>query len=163
MANGEYVSVGERPTTISGAGGLLERTAQLEVLDDHLGAVRAQGRGRLVLIGGEAGMGELYLWRRRAGIVDEIELGAAAEPFRLESEGAWEAAAERWTPAGLTARELEVLVLVAEGLRNAEIAGRLFVSEKTVAHHVSAILRKLDVRTRSQAGAEAARLGIVER
>jgi DNA-binding NarL/FixJ family response regulator len=57
---------------------------------------------------------------------------------------------------------LEVLVLVAEGLRN-EIAGRLFVSEKTVAHHVSAILRKLDVRTRSQVGAEAARLGIVER
>ena len=48
-------------------------------------------------------------------------------------------------------------------LRNAEIAGRLFVSEKTVAHHVSAILHKLGVATRSQAGAEAARLGIVER
>jgi DNA-binding NarL/FixJ family response regulator len=56
-----------------------------------------------------------------------------------------------------------VLVLVAEGLRNAVIAGRLFVSEKTVGHHVSAILRKLGVSTRSQAGAEAARLGIVER
>jgi hypothetical protein len=104
MANGEYVSVGERPTTISGAGGLLERTAQLEVLDDHLGAVRAQGRGRLVLIRGEAGMGELYLWRRRAGIVDEIELGAVAEPFRLELEGAWEAAAERWTAIGCPTR-----------------------------------------------------------
>jgi DNA-binding NarL/FixJ family response regulator len=60
-------------------------------------------------------------------------------------------------------RELEVLGLVADGLRNAQIAARLFVSEKTVAHHVSAILRKLDMRTRSQAGAEAARLGIVER
>ena len=68
-------------------------------------------------------------------------------------------AATRENPAGLTARELEVVALVAEGLRNAEIAGRLFVSEKTVAHHVSAILRKLDVATRSQAGAEAARLG----
>ena len=72
-------------------------------------------------------------------------------------------AATRENPAGLTARELEVLALVAEGLRNAEIAQRLFLSEKTVGHHVSAILRKLEVRTRSQAGAEAARLGIVER
>ena len=63
----------------------------------------------------------------------------------------------------MTARELEVLAHVAEGLRNAEIAARLFLSEKTVAHHVSAILRKLGVRTRGQAGAEAARLGLVER
>jgi DNA-binding NarL/FixJ family response regulator len=63
----------------------------------------------------------------------------------------------------MTARELEVLTLVAEGLRNAEIAERLFLSEKTVGHHVSAILRKLDVRSRSQAAAEAARLGIVQR
>jgi DNA-binding CsgD family transcriptional regulator/tetratricopeptide (TPR) repeat protein len=65
-------------------------------------------------------------------------------------------------PAGLTPRELEVLGLVAEGLRNAEIAERLFLSEKTVGHHVSAILRKLDVRTRSEASAEARRRAIVE-
>ena len=170
--------------------------------------------------------GELYLWRRRAGVVDDIDLDAVAEPFRLELQGACEAAGDLWeamgcpyeaalarghadaqarqrqaladlqrlgahpaarrvaralrergvrnvrrgprattreNPAGLTARELEVLALVAEGLRNAEIAERLFVSEKTVGHHVSAILRKLGVATRSQAGAEAARLGIVER
>jgi DNA-binding CsgD family transcriptional regulator len=60
-------------------------------------------------------------------------------------------AATRGNPAGLTARELEVVGLLAEGLRNAEIAGRLFVSEKTAAHHVSAVLRKLGVSTRSQA------------
>jgi DNA-binding CsgD family transcriptional regulator len=66
-------------------------------------------------------------------------------------------------PAGLTAREVEVLGLVAEGLRNADIAERLFLSEKTVGHHVSAILRKLDVRTRGEAGAEAHRLGIAAR
>jgi DNA-binding NarL/FixJ family response regulator len=72
-------------------------------------------------------------------------------------------AATRENPAGLTARELDVLSLLAEGLRNSDIAGRLFLSEKTVAHNVSAILRKLDVQTRGQAGAEAARLGIVER
>jgi DNA-binding NarL/FixJ family response regulator len=49
---------------------------------------------------------------------------------------------------------------VAQGLRNADIAERLFLSEKTVDHHVSAILRKLNVRTRGQAGAEAVRLGL---
>jgi DNA-binding CsgD family transcriptional regulator/tetratricopeptide (TPR) repeat protein len=68
--------------------------------------------------------------------------------------------ATRENPAGLTQRELEVLELVAQGLRNAEIAERLFLAEKTVDHHVSAILRKLDVRTRGEASAEAARLGL---
>jgi DNA-binding CsgD family transcriptional regulator len=170
--------------------------------------------------------GELYAWRRRGGIEDEIDPARVAPPYRLELWGDAAAAAAAWTaigsvydaalalaqadsesaqrrgldelqrlgarpaaarvaralrergardlrrgpreatranPAGLTARELEVLALVAEGLRNAEIAARLFVSEKTVAHHVSAVLRKLDVQSRAQAGAEAARLGIVER
>jgi DNA-binding CsgD family transcriptional regulator len=65
-------------------------------------------------------------------------------------------------PSGLTARELEVLALLAEGLRNAEIAERLVVSPKTVDHHVSAVLRKLGVRTRGEAVAEAARLALAE-
>jgi ATP/maltotriose-dependent transcriptional regulator MalT len=69
-------------------------------------------------------------------------------------------ATTRENPAGLTAREVEVLELVAEGLRNADIAERLFLSEKTVGHHVSAILRKLGVRTRGEASAEAVRLGV---
>jgi DNA-binding NarL/FixJ family response regulator len=69
-------------------------------------------------------------------------------------------ASTRENPAGLTRRELEVLSLLGEGLRNREIAVQLFLSEKTVDHHVSAILRKLDVESRGQAAAEAARLGI---
>ena len=54
----------------------------------------------------------------------------------------------RQNPAGLTPRELEVLDLLCDGFRNAEIAQRLVVSEKTVDHHVSAILRKLGAQTR---------------
>ena len=63
-------------------------------------------------------------------------------------------------PAGLTNRELEVLPLLADGLRNADIARRLVVSQKTVDHHVSSILRKLGVNRRGQAGAAAERLGV---
>jgi DNA-binding NarL/FixJ family response regulator len=59
-----------------------------------------------------------------------------------------------------TLAALEVLALLAGGLRNAQIAERLVVSQKTVDHHVSAILRKLDVRTRAQAARKATRLGL---
>jgi DNA-binding CsgD family transcriptional regulator len=68
----------------------------------------------------------------------------------------------RENPAGLTSRESEILELLAEGLRNAEIADRLVLSRRTVDHHVSAILRKLDVRTRGEAAAAASRLGLLE-
>ncbi|HET7367431.1 MAG TPA: response regulator transcription factor, partial [Gaiella sp.] len=64
--------------------------------------------------------------------------------------------------ASLTARELEVLALIADGLRNAAIAERLFLSVRTVDHHVSAILRKLQAGSRSEAVAEARRLGLLQ-
>jgi DNA-binding NarL/FixJ family response regulator len=54
-----------------------------------------------------------------------------------------------------------VLALVAEGRRNGEIAERLFLSTRTVDHHVSAILRKLDARTRGEATVAAARLELL--
>jgi DNA-binding NarL/FixJ family response regulator len=50
---------------------------------------------------------------------------------------------------------------VAEGLHNEEIAERLFLSPRTVEHHVSAILRKLGVRTRAEASSAAMRRGVV--
>ena len=64
--------------------------------------------------------------------------------------------------AGLTRRETEVLELLAEGLRNAEIADRLILSPRTIDHHVSAILGKLGARTRGEAVAAAARLELLE-
>ena len=57
----------------------------------------------------------------------------------------------RANPAGLTTRQVEVLELIASGLSNSEIAEKLFISKKTVEHHVSAIYGKLGVATRAKA------------
>ena len=59
----------------------------------------------------------------------------------------------------LTTREDEVLDLLGEGLDNAAIAARLFVSRRTAEHHVSNILAKLGLRTRSEVTAYVARRG----
>ena len=68
-------------------------------------------------------------------------------------------AASRAGPAGLTPRETEVLDLIVRGATNAEIAQELVISPKTVDHHVSAVLAKLGVGSRREAGAAAERLG----
>jgi DNA-binding NarL/FixJ family response regulator len=65
------------------------------------------------------------------------------------------------SPGGLSAREREVLRLVAEGLSNQAIGERLFVSEHTVHRHVANILNKLSVSSRAAAVAQAARRGLL--
>ncbi|HEV2237729.1 MAG TPA: AAA family ATPase [Ktedonobacterales bacterium] len=66
-------------------------------------------------------------------------------------------------PHGLTPRQLEILLLLAEGLHNAEIADRLSTTPKTVEHHVSAVLAKLGVRSRAEAVRMAFHLGVAAR
>jgi len=68
--------------------------------------------------------------------------------------------ATRAAPAGLTAREQEILALVTEGLADREISQRLFISERTVQHHVSAVLSKIGVSSRVAAAREATRIGL---
>jgi DNA-binding NarL/FixJ family response regulator len=64
-------------------------------------------------------------------------------------------------PAGLSDRELEVVRLVAAGFTNPQIAAALYISRKTAEHHVSSILGKLGVSSRTEAAAAAVRLEIV--
>jgi DNA-binding NarL/FixJ family response regulator len=63
-------------------------------------------------------------------------------------------------PAGLTAREREILALIATGATNTEIAARLFLSPHTVKEHTSALYRKLGVRNRAEAVQRGQRIGL---
>jgi DNA-binding NarL/FixJ family response regulator len=62
---------------------------------------------------------------------------------------------------GLTAREVEILTLLMSGCSNAQLARRLHRSPKTIGHHISAILAKMGVHTRTEAVTTAIALGIV--
>jgi DNA-binding CsgD family transcriptional regulator/tetratricopeptide (TPR) repeat protein len=106
--------------------------------------------------------------RRSLAVFQQLGAGAAAGLLarRLRERGArglprGPRPTTLENPAGLTSRELETLTLVAGGLRNREIAERLFLSEKTVDHHISAILAKLGVRSRTDAMRRAIELGLV--
>jgi ATP/maltotriose-dependent transcriptional regulator MalT len=104
---------------------------------------------------------------RRLGsvwLVEEVESLAARARLQL-GEGAEAAAAaarpEADDPFGLTVRERDVLALVAAGATNREIGERLHMAEKTASVHVSRILAKLNVRSRTEAAAVAHRQGLV--
>jgi DNA-binding NarL/FixJ family response regulator len=64
-------------------------------------------------------------------------------------------------PFGLTPRERQVLALLADGRTNREIGTALYMAEKTASVHVSRILSKLDVRSRTEAAAVAHRVGLI--
>ena len=115
--------------------------------------------------GAERAVGAALEVARRLGsdwLVAELE-GLAARA-RLQLDGVEPAAAEgdEDVPFGLTARERQVLALVASGATNREVGERLHMAEKTASVHVSRILAKLDVRSRTEAAAVAHRHGLAD-
>ena len=114
------------------------------------------------------GSGQEAALRDALGIFTDLGAAAAAGITRqamrergVRSIPAGPRAATRAHPLGLTRREQEVLGLICAGHTNAEIAGQLFISAKTVDHHVSAVLAKLGVPSREVAASQAAQLGLV--
>jgi len=96
--------------------------------------------------------------REALAILDQLGAAPAAQVIRRQMRAHGVRAVPRGSRTstrrhslGLTPREAEILTLLSEGLRNAAIAKRLFVSTKTVDHHVSAILAKLGVPSRAEA------------
>jgi DNA-binding CsgD family transcriptional regulator len=119
----------------------------LALVDSGRADAARTGLDLLDRLGADAVSARIRLDLRRQGIT--------AVPSRRRG-------ATRANPAGLTSREVEVLRLVADGLTNAELAQRLFISTKTADHHVSAILAKLGVASRREAARRGRELGLVD-
>lgn len=94
------------------------------------------------------------------GILISRVLFGAQKP-ELSSTSATIPSTEKAKRLGISQRELEVLVEVAAGLSNQEIAGKLFISESTVKTHVSNLLVKLDAKRRTQAVLRAKEMGVI--
>ena len=135
----------------------VQATRRLRDLDPEVvEALRAGARGYLTK---DAGAEEIRQ-AVEAVVRGEVALDPAVQRQLVDALAGGAAAAGAAAPAlpdGLTPREAEVLALIADGLSNAEIAGRLVVSEATVKSHVNHLLAKIGARDRAQAGAYAYR------
>jgi DNA-binding CsgD family transcriptional regulator len=112
--------------------------------------------------------GDSFARLRSLAILDQLGAARVAALLRrgLRAEGVRQVPrgarpATRRNPAGLTAREMDILRLLVDGLSNRGIADQLHISAKTVDHHVSAVLAKLDVGSRKQAAAQAVNRGLL--
>jgi DNA-binding NarL/FixJ family response regulator len=106
--------------------------------------------------------GEVAEREATAALSSLLELGAEVEVERARRLLHAAARGERTTLHEVTTREREVLSLLAEGLTNKQIAERLVLSEHTVHRHVTNILRKLDLPSRTAAAAYAVRSGLLD-
>ncbi|MGQ0700373.1 MAG: LuxR C-terminal-related transcriptional regulator [Panacagrimonas sp.] len=130
------------------------RTAVVSALDTRAGAGLVKSLGAVGFIHKSAGPEEMQAAMRRLLAGDEAWPDPGAYEGLASAEA--EAAAERLTR--LTPQELRVLFMIRDGRLNKQIAGDLAISESTVKAHVSAILRKLETGTRTQAAVIAQRL-----
>ncbi|HEV2980913.1 MAG TPA: LuxR C-terminal-related transcriptional regulator [Solirubrobacteraceae bacterium] len=182
----------ELPTATGAANELAEIAREYGSVALEAAAAFAQGRVQLAAGEASAALGSLQraseLWQtadcpfeaaetRRAiglacrvvGDADGAELALSSALAAFEHLGAGTEAArtagelrQRQSVAGLTAREIEVLRLVAAGKSNREIAAELYLSVKTVARHLSNIFCKIDVSSRTAAAAFAYEHGLIE-
>jgi DNA-binding CsgD family transcriptional regulator len=119
--------------------------AALALVDEGTEASLRDALGRLDALGATATAG--LVRRRMRTLGQRVPVGARAST--------------RCHPLGLTVRQRDVLDLVSAGLTNVEIANRLFISAKTVDHHVSAVLAKLGVGNRRDAARAAVERGLI--
>ena len=80
-----------------------------------------------------------------------IQANMASDLLYAIDKPSYKAVKKSFTQNDLTPREIEVLLLIADGFNNRDIADKLYISEKTVKNHVSSIFKKLDVADRTQA------------
>ena len=101
---------------------------------------------------------------QRLALRARLDLGQTAQADGTATPDEGSAAAPRAAAMalGLSTREIDVLELLARGMTDQEIAGHLFISEKTAGHHVSHILTKLNVTRRGEAAAIGHRLGLLD-
>jgi DNA-binding CsgD family transcriptional regulator len=168
------VDAAERADKAASAWGALSRPYQaaqmrLREAEGHAAAGdrEAAGAAAAQALATAEEIGSEWLAAEVAGLIARARLpqgaaltnGAAREAGAGSADGAKTAAAN---PFDLTPRERQVLAALAEGATNREIAASLFMAEKTASVHVSRILAKLGVRSRTEAAAVAHRLALVD-
>ena len=130
---------------------------------ERSGAPFDAARARLELATCLIALGRAEVAEREAATALERLLGLGAQLDAGRARRILAAAGGDAPLGGLTTREREVLHLLADGLTNRQIAERLVVSEHTVHRHVTNLLRKLDLPSRTAAAAYAVRAGVLDR